>query len=82
MAKIKLTKCNHELVKKTLGNLKLDTEGSLKKCVGMIRCGDGKVGRFLLDGAFIIVLKKKEEIAESETTRKLYQSDNRIEGGL
>jgi hypothetical protein len=48
----------------------------------VIRCGDAKVGRFLLDGSFIVVLRKKEEISESETTRKLYQSDNRQEGGL
>ena len=33
MAKIKLTKCDHELVKQTLGDLKLDTDGSLKACV-------------------------------------------------
>ncbi len=48
----------------------------------VIRCGDGKVLRFLDDGSFIVVLRKKEEISESETTRKLQQSDNRIEGGL
>ena len=48
----------------------------------VIRCGDGKVLRFLDDGSFIVVLRKKEEISESETNRKLYQSDNRKEGGL
>ena len=48
----------------------------------VIRCGDGKVLRFLDDGSFIVVLRKKEEISESETTRKLHQSDNRQEGGL
>ena len=48
----------------------------------VIRCGDGKVLRFLDDGSFIVVLRKKEEISESENTRKVYQSDNRQEGGL
>jgi hypothetical protein len=48
----------------------------------VIRCGDGKVGRFLLDGSFIVVLRKKKEISKSETTREVYQSDNRQEGGL
>ena len=48
----------------------------------VIRCGDGKVGRFWDDGSFTVVLRKKEEISESETTRKLHQSDNRQEGGL
>ena len=48
----------------------------------VIRCGDGKVLRFLDDGSFIVVLRKKEEISKSETTREVYQSDNRQEGGL
>ncbi len=48
----------------------------------VIRCGDGEVGTFGRDGAMNIVLRKKEEISESETNRKLQQSDNRKEGGL
>ncbi len=48
----------------------------------VIRCGDGEVGTFGRDGAINIVLRKKEEMYESETTRKVYQSDNRKEGGL
>ena len=48
----------------------------------VIRCGDGKVGTFGGDGAINIDWIKKKEISESETTREVYQSDNRIEGGL
>ncbi len=76
-------KGNYYVSKNSLGDLSGWTREQTEQALeDVIRCGDGKVSHFLRDGAFIIVLKKKEEISESETTRKVYQSDNRKEGGL